>query len=112
MYRFRDTVKTKEALEYFGSEAFSINGEYLENIVPGYRTLSVSGRELLESEISTLSIAGINGEQYLQRRHPARILTIKYQINADTCEEFREAFNTLNKALNVEEAQQIGRAHV
>lgn len=107
MYRFRDTVKTKEALEYFGSEAFSINGEYLENIVPGYRTLSVSGRELLESEISTLSIAGINGEQYLQRRHPARILTIKYQINADTCEEFREAFNQLNKALNVEEAQLI-----
>lgn len=107
MYRFRDTVKTKEALEYFGSEAFLINGEYLENIVPGYRTLSVSGRELLESEISTLSIAGINGEQYLQRRHPARILTIKYQINADTCEEFREAFNMLNKALNVEEAQLI-----
>ena len=107
MYRFRDTVKTKEALEYFGSEAFSINGEYLENIVPGYRTLSVSGRELLESEISTLSIAGINGEQYLQRRHPARILTIKYQINADTCGEFREAFNLLNKALNVEEAQLI-----
>lgn len=107
MYRFRDTVKTKEALEYFGSEAFSINGEYLENIVPGYRTLSVSGRELLESEISTLSIAGINGEQYLQRRHPARILTIKYQINADTCGEFREAFNQLNKALNVEEAQLI-----
>ena len=59
MYRFRDTVKTKEALEYFGSEAFSINGEYLENIVPGYRTLSVSGRELLESEISTLSIVRI-----------------------------------------------------
>ena len=69
--------------------------------------MSVSGRELLESEISTLSIAGINGEQYLQRRHPARILTIKYQINADTCGEFREAFNQLNKALNVEEAQLI-----
>ena len=61
MYSFRDTIKTKETLEYFGSEAFTINGEYLENIVPGYRTLSVSGRELLESEISTLSIAGING---------------------------------------------------
>lgn len=107
MYRFRDTVKTKEALEYFGSEAFSINGEYLENIVPGYRTLSVSGRELLESEISTLSISGIDGEQYLQRRRPARILTIKYQINVDTCGEFREAFNLLNKALNVEESQLI-----
>ena len=107
MYSFRDTVKAKETLEYFGSEAFTINGEYLENIVPGYRTFSVSGRELLESEISALSISGIDGEQYLQRRRPARILTIKYQINADTCGEFREAFNLLNKALNAEEAQLI-----
>ena len=35
------------------SEAMQINGEYLEELIPGYRTLSVSGREALSPEIES-----------------------------------------------------------
>lgn len=105
MYSFIDTTQAQEASSNLGAESFKINGKYLEDLVPGYRTLNVVGRELLGAEIDVLSIAGMDGDEYLRKRYPSRTLTVKYTIKADTNNEFREAFNKLNQALNVEEAQ-------
>ena len=50
MYEFVDTNQagSKNSLP---SEALQIDGEYIENLIDGYRTLYVIGRELLGSEI-------------------------------------------------------------
>ena len=47
MYEFVDTdeMYTKTILP---AEAMSYNGVFIENEIPGYRTLYVSGRELME----------------------------------------------------------------
>ena len=55
MYEFVDTNKagSKSSLP---SEALQIDGTYIENLIDGYRTLYVTGRELLGSEISEREI--------------------------------------------------------
>jgi len=44
MYNFVDTTERYPG-QNLPSEALMFNGSYLENVIPGYRTLYVSGRE-------------------------------------------------------------------
>lgn len=90
-----------------GPESFSINGEYPEDLVEGYLTLNVTGRELLESKLSTQDIDGIDGTQYREKWFEARELVVTYQLAAPSDREFRERFNALAKALDAQEARLI-----
>ncbi len=95
-YKFVDTVRqTTAATESLPDEAIRINGKWLENEVSGYRTLHVSGRELISTEINTTTIAGMNGEIFLNSRIPARVITVRYLLAAKSNYAFREAFNKL-----------------
>lgn len=49
MYAFVNTVNSGIVGTNLPTEAMSYNGVYLENEIDGYRTLSVTGRELMES---------------------------------------------------------------
>ena len=51
MYEFRDVNEYSEGTK-LPSEALKINGEYIENLITGYRTLTVSGREALSPELN------------------------------------------------------------
>ena len=51
MYNFIDTTEALGGTS-LPSEALKINGEYIENLISGYRTLSVTGREALSSELT------------------------------------------------------------
>lgn len=106
MYEFRDTIEFVEGVP-LPSEALKFNGEYIENLIPGYRTLHVSGRELLGSEISDLEIGNSDGSRYQSKRYPPRTITITYQLLAACNATFRTAFNKLNQILDVEEAQLV-----
>lgn len=108
MYRFVDITETSEGIT-LPSEAMQINGEYLEDLVPGYRTLSVSGREALSPEIESFHTGIRDGSSRKSRRYPERIITVKYQLISKSNEEFREAYNKLGGALNTEDAQLIFR---
>lgn len=55
MYGFRDVNETSDSV-ILPSEAMQINGEYIENLVEGYRTLSVSGRESLSRKLILLKL--------------------------------------------------------
>jgi predicted phage tail component-like protein len=108
MYEFKDITQVVEASEsVLPSEALMINGEYIENLIPGYRTLNVAGRESLSPEIETFSTGSRDGSTLKSKRYPERIITITYQLIAQSNEAFREAFNTLGKVLNVEDAELI-----
>lgn len=106
MYKFRDV---NEALDgtFLPSEALQLNGEFIENLIDGYRTLSVSGREALSPELFTYKTGVRDGSLLLNRRYPERTITVKYQMIADSPENFRAAYNKLGGILNVENAELI-----
>lgn len=107
MYEFRDINSTVSEGNILPSEALMINGEYIENLIPGYRTLTVSGREALSPEIETYETGIRDGSTLQNKRYPARIITVTYQLIAENNEAFREAYNQLGGVLNVEEAELI-----
>ena len=106
IYTFVDTTGAAPRAD-LPAEAMNIDGQYLEDVVPGYRTLAVSGREALSAEVNILDAGRADGAQYNYKRYPERVITITYQILADDEDEFREAFNALGGALNCEQVQLI-----
>lgn len=106
MYNFVDTNGYAEGTA-LPSEALKINGAYLENKVTGYRTLYVKGREMLAPDIETYETGVRDGSTLQSKRLPARTITVGYQLIASSAEAFRAAFNALNAALDVEEAELI-----
>lgn len=106
MYNFVDTNGYAEGTS-LPSEALKINGVYLENTVTGYRTLYVKGREMLAPDIETYETGVRDGSTLQSKRFPARTITVGYQLITSSAEAFRAAFNALNAALDVEEAELI-----
>ena len=107
MYAFVDTVNSGIVGTNLPTEAMSYNGVYLENEIDGYRTLSVTGRELMESEVTDQEIDGMDGSYYRYKTTPARTITVKYQLRARGSREFRDAFNKMNKLLSGEQVKVI-----
>lgn len=106
MYKFVD-VNEISVGEILPSEALKLNGEYIENLISGYRTLTVSGREALSPELFTYEAGVRDGSVLKNKRFPARTILVTYQIMAETSEAFRDAYNKLAQILNVEDAELI-----
>lgn len=106
LYGFRDTTDTSGVLgSNLPSEAMNFNGKFLENEIPGYRTLTVSGRELIGSEFKAKEIEGLDGTIWKEKYLKPRTITVKYQINASSNKEFRDAYNKLNLLLSGEQVK-------
>ena len=106
MYNFVDTIETSEGFT-LPSEALQINGEYIENLISGYRTLHVEGREALSPDVVSYSTGIRDGSWLKNKRYPERVITVTYQLIAKSNEEFRESYNKLGGILNVEDAELI-----
>lgn len=106
MYKFVDTTESQEEQE-LPSEALNFNGVYFENVIPGYRTLYVSGREMIETEISNTDMEIRDGARYRRKRYGARTIVVGYQLIAQSNKAFREAYNKLNALLDTEQAKMI-----
>lgn len=106
MYHFID-VNEKQAGSSLPAEAVSINGEYIEEHLPGYRTLYTEGREMLESEVTEIQIGSQNGTRYQYKRDNPREITVYYQMLSSSPEDFREKFNELCKILDQEQMKII-----
>ena len=107
MYAFVDTVNSGIVGTNLPTEAMSYNGVYLENEIDGYRTLSVTGRELMETEVTDTEIKGLDGTSYRYATVPSRTITVKYQLRARGSREFREAYNKMNKLLSGKQVKVI-----
>lgn len=107
MYKFRDAIVGASAGQNLSSEALKINGNYIENIIPGYRTLSTSGREALAPIVDSFSVGTQNGSRIKNKRYPERVITVQYQIVTHSPEEFRAAYTKLAYILDVEDAELI-----
>ena len=109
MYSFTDTTKkTPDTVaQALPTEAVSFNGSWLDRSVPGFRTLSVSGRESIQAEITQREKETSHGSRYIRRRYPKRIIIVNYKLEASSSADFRAAYNTLNELLNAEDAKII-----
>lgn len=106
MYNFIDVNEVSEEV-LLPSEALQINGEYIENLIEGYKTLHVAGREALSPELTTYETGVRDGSTVKSKRYPARTITVTYQIIAEDSDGFRDAYNKLGDILNVQDAELI-----
>lgn len=114
MYEFIDTTNHSESTPYLPIEAVSINGfgeesNYIEELISGYRTLYTSGREALPLNLATSAVGSADGETIIYANYPSRIITIGFELKAETPQEFREKFNHLNNILSADEADFVFR---
>ncbi|MGJ0797984.1 distal tail protein Dit [Lacticaseibacillus paracasei] len=101
MYDFRETTPFTGADDnQLPAEAMLIDGQYIENLVPGYRTLQVGGRELLKQSATSNAIGISDGETLEYVRNPSREITVGYQLVAADDEAFRTAFYKLSGILH------------
>lgn len=82
------------------AEAMLIDGQYIEDLIPGYSTLQVSGRELLSQSIEKQTIGKSDGEFIQYARNPSREIVVGYRLAASNNLSFRQAFYKLNSILH------------
>lgn len=75
-------------------------GTPIEDLIDGYQTLNVSGRELSAYELNTQSIDNEDGAMYLGATRPTREIEVTYQLVADDDVEFRAKYQRLNYYLS------------
>lgn len=96
MYAFKDTVDKQAGIMSLCSEAVSLDGAFIEEHIQGYRTLSVSGRESLEYNISDEDRpVGMDGMEYYGKRQGGRTLTVKFALSGADAATFMTRFREL-----------------
>lgn len=98
MYEFVDTNDNYSG-SFAPSDNVKINGQYLNDLVEGYKQLVVSGRGVMSQEIENIKIPSRDGVYAGNVSIPPRIITIKYQLDARSSSELRNRFSELNKFL-------------
>ena len=85
-----------------------VDGQYLETLVSGYRTLTVEGREELDLDVINAEIDTSDGGRYLRRKIKSRVLNVRFAVEDSTPEGFAVKFKALKAELyKIKEAQII-----
>ena len=107
MYEFIDTTQSSPTSNVLPAEAVQFDGKWLDRIIPGFRTLNVTGRETIGADFITREKPLSHGLRYIRRKYPPRTITVRYQLTAATPSAFRTAYNQLNAALDKENGKLI-----
>lgn len=106
MYYFEDTTKKvhKDDL-ILPSSAMLYDGVYLERMIDGYRTLAVTGREMLslDIEMQNTQIGSIK----LNQKLPTRTIKVTYQLIGKDAKELQKKYRQLMRLLFREVAVEI-----
>lgn len=84
---------------YLPAEALFVNGIPIEREIKGYRTLGVSGRELMNNNLIITERQVGDGDFMIHKKYPSRYITVDYLLAVDNSEQFRKSYNELNKIL-------------
>lgn len=106
MYYFEDTTKKvhKDDL-ILPSSAMMYDGVYLEKMIDGYRTLAVTGREMLSLTVDTQETQV--GSIKLNQKLPARTLKVTYQLIGKDAKDVQKKYHQLMRLLYKESAIEI-----
>lgn len=99
--QFIDINETQPANNTLPSVAMRFGGVYIEEEVPGYQTLNVTGREVISQTIHTIGSGDTrHGEAVSHSTLPARELRVQYKLKAPDNKTFQERFRALNAILH------------
>lgn len=73
----------------------SFNGVYFEDVIPGYRTTDVTGREAYQGDTTELSSEIRDGALFQRNRRQSREITVKFAITTDSNEQYRKSTDKL-----------------
>lgn len=105
MYSFRDTTKNSDYKKWIPTSALIYDGVMFENIIDGYQTLYVEGREMISLDFETeKKNVGIC---ISSQRLPERFLTVHYQLTEQNPVEFQRSFKKLMRLLYKENDVEI-----
>lgn len=107
MYDFRDLLPATgtDDTAWQSAEAILINGKLVESLVPGYQTLTVTGRGPLGYKINAEAVDGADGARYLDAFLDDRAITVAYRLHAKTAQDFIEALDKLAAVLATKQAK-------
>lgn len=94
MYDFRDLNKYNGTDNVMASEALNWNGEFLDRKISGFSTLNVEGRENFSRTINAPEKVG-DGNLYLDSRFESKIMTVNFQLLADSGTQLQDRFDRL-----------------
>ena len=80
------------------TEAIVFNGVKLDEQLPYYRTLNVSGRENFERSLNTVETSG-DGEFLLSSKLDAKTIVVTFSFEADNAQDFNDGFDELKRNL-------------
>lgn len=79
MYSFKDTtINLTSSKQFLPTYTMMYNGMYLEDLIDGYQTLTVEGREMLSVEVEQQEIQ--IGSIITNQKIPSRTLKITYKL--------------------------------
>lgn len=100
MYDYASLKRTESTvLQRAPVDNMRINGTPIEDIIQGYRQLTVKGRSLLNREISTTRVPGRRGVWVDSVNDSEREIEVKYQLTTVTSQVMRTSFRELNRIL-------------
>lgn len=83
--------------------AMTFNGVVLDNEVPGYRTLNVSGRETVGYTLSQAGdLPGRDGTVIYSKSIAPRVMTVTYELKASNTTDYHEAYALLSQLLHTD----------
>lgn len=105
MYSFKDTtINLNSSKRFLPTSAMMYDGMYLEDLIEGYQTLTVEGREMLSVEVEQQDIQ--IGSIITNQKIPPRTLKITYKLEDRDPEKlqfkFKELLNYLYRNEDVE----------
>jgi predicted phage tail component-like protein len=81
----------------------TVNGSYLENLVPGFRTSSVNNREASDFAINEQQLGEAGNTVYLSRRVNPKDISVVYHLSANSLIEHKRKHDQLKNILSAEE---------
>lgn len=99
MYEFVDPIKTADDSQTRSAESLCFDGIWLEDDIPEFRVLSVTGRELLGGEVTESEEEQDYGAAYQRMKRPPRNIKVRYKVAAESSEQFRSVYNRMNAVL-------------
>lgn len=97
MYEFIEV--NRQAITNISSYAIALNGQILEEAIPDFKTLVVSGREALGNELTIDTPVGLTGAVLTDTAIPPRYIDVKYQISSKTETDLKASFQKLEYLL-------------
>lgn len=84
----------------FTQQSMSFDGEYIENLIDGYTTISVDGREALDIDLTSETVGIRDGSIYKRKRYQSRTLKVSFVIEGASREDLELKVRQLNGILH------------